>query len=121
MIAEDDVAIRRLYSFLLKNSGYDVIEAEDGVEALEKFTAQPCDLMITDMNMPRMGGMELLKELRQTHGSDVYIIMVTAYGTPDTEKQALKLGANEYIAKPFDYDDLEERVNAFFESREEDD
>jgi len=114
MIVEDDPAIRRLYSFLLSNSGYNVIEAEDGQAALEKYKEEPCDLIITDMNMPRMGGMDLVKELRASK-SNVHVIMVTAYGTPDTEKMAFRLGANEYIAKPFDFEELEGRVRAFFE------
>ncbi|NJP05054.1 MAG: response regulator [Chloroflexaceae bacterium] len=119
MIVEDDMAIRRLYSFLLTNSGYDVIEAEDGMDALEKFTQQPCDLIITDMNMPRMGGMQLVEKLRETSYKDkVYIIMVTAYGTPDTEKEAIRRGSNEYIAKPFDFEELEGRVRDYFEKSE---
>lgn len=114
MIVEDDPAIRRLYSFLLTNSGYTVLEAEDGQVALEQYSAQPCDLIITDMNMPRMGGMDLVRELREKD-SKVYVIMVTAYGTPDTEKMAFRMGANEYIAKPFDFEELEGRVRAYFE------
>lgn len=116
MIVEDDPAIRRLYSFLLSNSGYEVLEAEDGQVALERYDEQPCHLIITDMNMPRMGGMDLVRELREK-GSSVYVIMVTAYGTPDTEKMAFRLGANEYIAKPFDFEELEGRVRAYFEER----
>jgi DNA-binding response OmpR family regulator len=119
MIVEDDPAIRRLYSFLLTNSGYHVLEAEDGVVALTRFNEQKCDLIITDMNMPRMGGMELVKELREK-SNNVYVIMVTAYGTPDTERMALNLGANEYIAKPFDFEELEGRVRAYFEGEEGD-
>ncbi len=114
MIVEDDPAIRRLYSFLLSNSGYEVLEAEDGQTALERYNAEPCDLIITDMNMPRMGGMELVRELRANQ-ADVHVIMVTAYGTPDTEKMAFRMGANEYIAKPFDFEELEGRVRAYFE------
>jgi len=119
MIVEDDPAIRRLYSFLLTNSGYNVVEAEDGQAALEQFMADPCELIITDMNMPRMGGMDLVKELR-AQNTDVHIIMVTAYGTPDTEKMAFRLGADEYIAKPFDFEELEGRVRAYFDDEDED-
>jgi DNA-binding response OmpR family regulator len=116
MIVEDDPAIRRLYSFLLSNSGYEVLEAEDGLVALERYEEQPCHLIITDMNMPRMGGMELVRELRKRK-SEVYVIMVTAYGTADTERMALDLGANQYIAKPFDFEELEGRVRDYFEER----
>ncbi|MCX7860881.1 MAG: response regulator [Chloroflexus sp.] len=116
MVVEDDTATRRLYRFLLRNSGYDVIEAEDGIDALEKLAVHDCDVIITDMNMPRMGGIELVRTLRQNR-SQVYIIMVTAFGTPDTEKHALRTGVNEYLTKPFDFDELERRLHNFFSRR----
>jgi two-component system chemotaxis response regulator CheY len=116
MVVEDDAATRRLYRFLLANSGYDVVEADDGVMALERLAAQQCALIITDMNMPRMGGMDLVRHVRQQY-PDTYIIMVTAFGTPDTEKQAFRAGVNEYLTKPFDFEELEERVRAFFKNR----
>lgn len=113
MVVEDDPATRRLYRFLLSNSGYSVVEAEDGVAALERLSAQPCEVIITDMNMPRMGGIDLVRTLRQNN-SDVYVIMVTAFGTPDTEKHAFRTGVNEYLTKPFDFEELERRVQAYF-------
>ncbi|MCS6888198.1 response regulator [Chloroflexus sp.] len=116
MVVEDDDATRRLYRFLLRNSGYDVIEAEDGIDALEKLAVHDCDVIITDMNMPRMGGIELVRTLRQNR-SQVYVIMVTAFGTPDTEKHALRTGVNEYLTKPFDFDELERRLHNFFSRR----
>ncbi len=116
MIVEDDAAIRRLYSFLLTESGYNVIEADDGQMALDKLAAQTCDLIITDMNMPRMGGIELTRSLR-ARNSETYVIMVTAYGTPDTEREAIKTGVNEYITKPFDFEELEGRVRQYFHTK----
>jgi two-component system chemotaxis response regulator CheY len=116
LIVEDDSATRRLYRFLLANGGYVVIEAEDGVAALEQMTKHHCDLVITDMNMPRMDGMELIRTIRQDYPS-VYVILITAFGTPDTEKQAKKIGANDYLAKPFDFEELERRVRTFFQER----
>jgi DNA-binding response OmpR family regulator len=116
MIVEDDSATRRLYRFLLTNSGYTVVEAEDGVMALERLETTPCDLVITDMNMPRMNGMELTRTIRQ-RSATIHIIMVTAFGTPDTEKQAYRAGVNDYLTKPFDFEELEERVRKFFSSR----
>ena len=117
MVVEDDPATRRLYRFLLSNSGYTVVEAEDGMAALERIAAQPCDVIITDMNMPRMGGIDLVRTLRQNN-SDVYVIMVTAFGTPDTEKHAFRAGVNEYLTKPFDFEELERRVQSFFARRQ---
>jgi two-component system chemotaxis response regulator CheY len=116
LIVEDDAATRRLYKFLLTNGGYAVLEAEDGVMALEQLARNHCDLVITDMNMPRMDGMELIQAIRRDYAS-IYVIMITAFGTPDTEKQALRMGANDYLAKPFDFEELERRVRMFFESR----
>ena len=116
LIVEDDAATRRLYKFLLTNGGYPVLEAEDGVAALEQLAAHRCDLVITDMNMPRMDGMELIQAIRRDYSS-VYVIMITAFGTPDTEKQALRNGANDYLAKPFDFEELERRVRTFFDTR----
>ena len=116
LIVEDDAATRRLYKFLLTNGGYTVLEAEDGVMALEQLGRHHCDLVITDMNMPRMDGMDLIRAIRRDY-TDIYVILITAFGTPDTEKQAMRIGANDYLAKPFDFEELERRVRAFFQSR----
>ena len=116
LIVEDDAATRRLYKFLLANGGYVVLEAEDGVTALEQLSRNHCDLVITDMNMPRMDGMELIQAIRRDYAS-VYVILITAFGTPDTEKQAMRIGANDYLAKPFDFEELERRVRTFFDTR----
>jgi two-component system chemotaxis response regulator CheY len=116
LIVEDDAATRRLYKFLLANGGYVVLEAEDGVTALEQLSRNHCDLVITDMNMPRMDGMELIQAIRRDYAS-VYVILITAFGTPDTEKQAMRIGANDYLAKPFDFEELERRVRTFFNTR----
>lgn len=114
LIVDDDVATRRLYSFLLNNGGYTVIEAEDGMEALEKLHQISCSLVITDMNMPRMDGMELIRNIRRDY-PQLRVILITAFGTPETEKQARRIGANDYLAKPFDFEELEERVRRLFE------
>lgn len=116
LIVEDDPATRRLYKFLLANVGYPVLEAEDGVAALDQLAQNRCDLVITDMNMPRMNGMELIKAIRRDY-ANTYVIMITAFGTPDTEKQALRIGADDYLAKPFDFEELERRVRIFFQGR----
>jgi two-component system chemotaxis response regulator CheY len=116
LIVEDDAATRRLYKFLLTNGGYAVLEAEDGVAALEQLARQRCDLVITDMNMPRMDGMDLIRAIRRDY-NDLYVILITAFGTPDTQKQAMRIGANDYLAKPFDFEELERRVRSYFQNR----
>lgn len=117
MIVEDDESVRHLYSHILKNSGYDVIEAVDGQEALTKYLEQPCDMVITDMNMPVMNGMDLIEELRR-HSPDVSIIMITAYGTSHTHREALKRGSDDYIPKPFEIEDFQARVRGLFDKRQ---
>ncbi len=116
MIVEDDPSTRRLYRFLLVNSGYMVIEAEDGRVALEYFSRQPCDIIITDLNMPHMDGLDLVRAIRD-QSRDTYIIMVTAFGTLDVEKEAFKVGVNEYFTKPFDFDEIVQSIKLFFERR----
>jgi two-component system, chemotaxis family, chemotaxis protein CheY len=116
LVVEDDAATRRLYKFLLASSGYTVLEAEDGLAAIDVLNASRCDLVITDMNMPRMDGLALIQAIRRDFPG-LYVILVTAFGTPDTEKLALRLGANDYLAKPFDFDELERRVHALFHGR----
>lgn len=114
LIVEDDAATRRLYKFLLMNGGYSILEADDGLTALNLLAHHRCDMVITDMNMPRMDGLELIKAIRRDY-PDLYVIMITAFGTPDTEKHAMRFGANDYLSKPFDFEELERRVRAFFE------
>lgn len=116
LIVEDDAATRRLYKFLLTNGGYAVLEAEDGVVALEQLEKHQCHLIITDMNMPRMDGLQLIKKIREQQRA-IHIIVITAFGTPDTERQALRLGANDYLPKPFDFGELERRVHTALETR----
>jgi len=114
LIVEDDPATRRLYKFLLNNGGYVVIEADDGLVALELLAQHHCDLVITDLNMPRMDGIALIKAIRRDYPA-LYVILVTAFGTPDVEKQALRIGANDYLTKPFEFDELAHRVQTFFQ------
>lgn len=114
LIVEDDPATRRLYKFLLSNAGYSVLEAVDGVAALEQLSLHRCSLVISDMNMPRMDGLELTKTIRRDH-PELYVIIITAFGTPDVEKQALRVGANDYLTKPFEFEELERRIRLVFE------
>jgi two-component system chemotaxis response regulator CheY len=68
------------------------------------------------MNMPRMDGMELIRNIKRDR-PEIHVILITAFGTPDTQKQAMKMGANDYLAKPFDFEELERRVRNYFENR----
>jgi two-component system, chemotaxis family, chemotaxis protein CheY len=117
LIVEDDPTMRRLYHFLLTQGGYTIYEAEDGIEALEQIAQHPCNLVITDMNMPFMDGLELIRVIRRDYPS-IYVILITAFGATEIERKALEIGADEYISKPFYFEDLEHRIQQFFQNRE---
>jgi two-component system chemotaxis response regulator CheY len=116
LLVEDDSTSRRLFKYLFTNAGYSILEAEDGVAALELLSHHPCELVITDLHMPRMDGMKFTESLRRSY-PHTYIIMITAFSTPDTEKQAFRIGVDDYLAKPFDFEKLEQRVRSFFADR----
>ncbi|NJP05206.1 MAG: response regulator [Chloroflexaceae bacterium] len=105
LIIEDDDATRRMYTFLLGSYGYQVIEAIDGQEALEKLATQMIDVLITGYAMPGISGLELIQKARQ-QGHQTYIIFITALDLASIERSALQHGANAYIGKPFEIEQL---------------
>jgi two-component system response regulator AtoC len=106
LVVDDEVKMRRLLEMSLKNMGHDVIQAADGAEAMACFDEAPFDLVMTDLNMPRMDGMQLLRNLRE-RGEEVPVIVLTAFGTIETAVEAMKLGAADYIIRPFEMDTVE--------------
>jgi putative nucleotidyltransferase with HDIG domain len=115
LVVEDDTYIRTFCQRLLRLS-YDVSTAENGAVAVELLLQQPFDLVLTDMQMPLMDGMELLQHIRQKH-PDIDVVMLTAFATVDTARQALKLGALDYLAKPMEAEHLERMVRTCLELR----
>ncbi len=110
LVAEDDAALRQLLEMSLRAFGYEVLSAEDGEAALEAFLDQPVDLVILDIMMPRMDGLQVLQEIRRR--SDVPVIMLTALGRPDDVVRGLRMGADDYIPKPFTFKEVAARVEA---------
>jgi len=111
LVAEDEMRIRKLIKDYLQNEGYEIIEAEDGKDALQKFYLNnEIDLIILDVMMPKMEGWEVCKEIREE--SDTPIIFLTALGESHDEIQGLDLGADDYITKPFRYEVFIARVKA---------
>ena len=106
LVVVDEVKMRRLLEMALKNMGHDVVQAADGAEAMACFDEAPFDLVMTDLNMPRMDGMQLLRNLRE-RGEEVPVIVLTAFGTIETAVEAMKLGAADYIIRPFEMDTVE--------------
>jgi two-component system, chemotaxis family, chemotaxis protein CheY len=114
LIVEDDISTRKLYHFVLMQSGYNVLEATDGIEALNYLATHTCHLVITDMNMPRMSGLELIQAIRSSNTS-LPVILLTAFDGPNMRQTALNLGASAFFAKPFTIEDLEQSIRQFLE------
>lgn len=109
LVVDDDPAARRILALLLQATG-EVLEASSGAEALRIIEAERPRLMLLDMTMPGMSGLEVL-EAPQTSASKMTIIMLTGQNDIELAKQALELGAAEYVTKPFDLARLKEKVD----------
>jgi putative nucleotidyltransferase with HDIG domain len=105
LIADDEEAIRDVVSTMLESQGYHCLTVGNGREALEHLSKHPVDLVLTDMVMPEMDGLQLLAWLR-THDKDIPVIMVTAMHDVSTAVEAMRRGAYDYILKPFERDQL---------------
>jgi DNA-binding response OmpR family regulator len=110
LVVDDDERILNFVRLKLKALGHEVLTARDGVEALEQAQAQEPDLVLLDVVMPKMDGMETLKELRSF--SAVPVIILSAKGSDTDKIRGLGLGADDYMAKPFNPDELVARVEA---------
>ncbi len=106
LVVDDERKMRRILQMLFERMGIDSVAAETGAEALKRFEAEKIDLVLTDLKMPGMTGLELLGDLRARDG-EVPVIVLTAYGTVQSAVEAMKLGAFDYVLKPFDLDAVE--------------
>lgn len=110
LIVDDDPHIRELMEHLLKQEGYQVCAAENGLQALEALRSVKADLVILDIMMPGMDGWELCKELREQY--DIPMLMLTAKGETAQKVKGFELGTDDYMVKPFDPPELLARVKA---------
>ena len=103
LAVDDSASMRQMVAFTLKGAGYNVIEAADGQEALEKARTQHVDLVLTDQNMPRMDGISLVKALRTMHGfSGTPMLILTTESSDDMKAKGKAAGATGWLVKPFD-------------------
>ena len=102
LIIEDSPTMRQLIAFALKRiRGVRIVEANDGVDGLKKLSAEPFDLIFTDINMPVMDGLKLVSLVRNDqHHQGIPIVVITTEGAQEDRERALALGANDYITKP---------------------
>jgi DNA-binding response OmpR family regulator len=111
LLVDDEQPIQTLLSFPLQRDGYEVVIASDGREALARFEETPPDLVVLDLMLPRMDGLEVCKRLR-AKGETVPIIMLTAKSEEIDKVLGLELGADDYITKPFSMREFRSRVKA---------
>src|SRR5919202_856836 len=111
LLVDDEQPIQSLLSFPLQRDGYEVVHAADGREALARFSEQVFDLVVLDVMLPRMDGLEVCRRLR-AKGETVPIIMLTAKSEEIDKVLGLELGADDYITKPFSMREFRSRVKA---------
>ncbi len=108
LVVDDEPQIRRVLRSTLSTHGYEIVEAKTGEEALEWMRKEPPDLVLLDMNMPGMGGVEACREIRRA--SDAPIIMLTVRSAERDKVAALDAGADDYVVKPFGIEELLARI-----------
>jgi len=110
LIVEDDSMTRKAIEHRIKMDGFDVISAVDGKDALDVLKRESVDFMITDLHMPHISGLELIKYVRNELKKNIPIIMLTRVGLEETVLLAFELGADDYITKPFSPTELSLRI-----------
>ncbi|MBY0316137.1 MAG: sigma-54 dependent transcriptional regulator [Bdellovibrionales bacterium] len=108
LVVDDEESIREFLNIMLRKEGYDVTCVEDGQQAMDMLKKKSFEMVISDLQMPQVTGLELLKFVKDNY-PDVLFLLVTAFGTTETAVEAMKLGAYDYITKPFKLDEV--RIN----------
>jgi two-component system response regulator PilR (NtrC family) len=116
LVVDDERSMRELLQIVLRREGHQVRLAEDGQAAVAELEREPVDVLISDIKMPGMTGVDVLREAKRID-PDIVGIMVTAYASTDTAVEALRLGAYDYLTKPFDVEELKAKVRNALERR----
>jgi two-component system response regulator PilR (NtrC family) len=117
LVVDDERSMRELLAIVLRREGYEVSLAEDGRSAIEALAREPIDLLISDIKMPDMSGVDVLRAAKRAD-PDVLGIMITAFASTETAVEAMRLGACDYLSKPFDIDLLKMKVREKIENRQ---
>jgi two-component system response regulator PilR (NtrC family) len=117
LIVDDERSMRELLGIVLRREGYDVVVAECGREAITLLEQQPVDLLISDIKMPDLSGVDVLRAAKRVD-QDIIGIMVTAFASTESAVDALRMGAYDYLSKPFDVDELKLVVRNALERRQ---
>ena len=115
LIVDDEPSMREMLKIVLRRDGYDVLVAENGREAMALLQAGPVDLLLSDIRMPDVTGVQVLRAAKEAN-RDIVAFMMTAYASTDTAVEAMRLGAVDYFTKPFSMDELRLKVRRHLES-----
>lgn len=117
LFAEDDELLRNSLTFYLKSNGFTVTSVGNGLQVKEYLRSTPFDLIITDLNMPFLGGMQVINFVRNELKSAAPIIVLTSFGVEKGELDAFEIGASEFISKPFSPSILKARIEKLLSKR----
>ena len=117
LVSDDELSMRQFLEILLKKEGHRVVCTGDGQEAWARFQAEPFDLVISDIKMPKMDGLELLRKIKEQRPASA-VIMVTAYASPEDAIAAMKAGAYDYLTKPFKLEEIKSVIHNALELTE---
>src|SRR5574341_1815868 len=106
LIVDDERSMRDVLSIMLKRAGYDVTIASDGEEAITHIDKELFDLVITDLKMPKAGGLDVLRAVKESAPESV-VLIITAFASAESAVEAMKLGAYDYLTKPFQVDEVQ--------------
>jgi two-component system alkaline phosphatase synthesis response regulator PhoP len=118
LVCEDEEILLTSLEFRLKKQGFEIVLAKDGKEAIEKIKTESPDLIVADIMMPNVTGLELISYVRKKLKSDMPIIMISAMGNDETVLKAFRLGATDFISKPFKPSELVLRIKMVFQEME---
>ncbi len=111
LVVDDDKTTRKMISLILKTKGYEVVTAENGIEALQKLGLEKINLILTDMNMPYMDGIEFIKQVRANPDiSSIPIVMITTEADEDEKRRAYEAGVDDYLVKPTNAEQISESM-----------
>jgi two-component system response regulator PilR (NtrC family) len=117
LVVDDERSMRELLAIVLRREGYDVLLAENGTSAIATLEKEPVDILISDIKMPDLSGVDVLRAAKRVD-QDILGIMITAFASTETAVEAMRLGACDYLSKPFDVDLLRMKVREKIESRQ---
>ena len=117
LVVDDDAGVREALSEFLLSLGYGVVAVENGEDALAEYGKGDFDVVMADLIMPNIDGMELLRQIRETKNNEVIFLMITGHPSISTAVEAINRGADDYITKPFHLEDVKLRISKALEKQ----